>query len=60
MTPAQLQQARRLLEDGAGYRETARTVGISARTLRTHLPGMGMSAQDAGRLGREIRRYSDA
>lgn len=60
MTPAQLQQARQLLEDGAGYRETARTMGTSSRTLRKYLPGMGMTPREAGALGREIRRHRGA
>lgn len=56
MTPAQIDRARKMLEDGAGYTETARTTGHSVKTLRKYLPGMGMSAREAGQLGREIRR----
>lgn len=57
MTPAQIDRARRMLEDGAGYTETARTTGHAVKTLRKYLPGMGMSARESGQLGREIRRH---
>jgi DNA invertase Pin-like site-specific DNA recombinase len=60
MTPAQIDRARQMLEDGAGYTETARTTGHSVKTLRKYLPGKGMSAREAGQLGREIRRHRAA
>ena len=51
----QMEQARRLLEDGASYRETARTLGIGRGTVMRALPGYGWTYQDAGRHAMTIR-----
>ncbi|QDH91840.1 helix-turn-helix DNA-binding domain protein [Mycobacterium phage Phrappuccino] len=41
LTAEECATARALLEDGASYREVARTLGRSAVTLRRRLPGYG-------------------
>ncbi|WAB09226.1 helix-turn-helix DNA binding domain protein [Gordonia phage LittleMunchkin] len=38
---ALLDRARTLLDDGASYRETARTLGVDPSNLRRRLPGYG-------------------
>lgn len=58
VTAEQLGRARRLLADGASYREAGRTVGCDPSTLARHLPGFGMSAQQGLQLGREIQRHA--
>lgn len=41
--------AKRLLEDGASYREVAYTTGIPKSTLRDNLPGMSQWTPAQGR-----------
>lgn len=43
--PPLLDFARALLDDGAGYGETARTTGIPAPSLQARWPGMGWTRQ---------------
>lgn len=50
-------EARRLLdEEGASYREVARTVGVSRWTIERHLPGRGWTSVEGGRFGNAVRR----
>lgn len=51
LLPGRLEQARRLLEDGASYKEVERTVHMDRRTLRKRFPGMGWPPDEGGRLG---------
>lgn len=41
LTDQQLRRARQLLEDGASYCETARTIGCAYQTLTRRFPGYG-------------------
>ena len=57
--PDQLDQAHRLLEDGTGYRETARISGVGVSTLHRRFPGMGMTPADCGhktQTNRQLQR----
>jgi len=54
--PARLEQARRLLEDGAPYNEVVKTLHMHKRTLQRHFPGMAWSKVEGSRLGAFITR----
>lgn len=43
MTPERLEQARQMLEDRAGYNETARSLGCCRKVLQNYFPGMGLT-----------------
>lgn len=45
------------LEDGAGYRETAKSTGIPRQTLAYNLPGMGMSVEDTNLYRMAVMKY---
>lgn len=47
LTEWQLATAHRLLVDGAGYAEAARTVGCAGSTLLRRFPGMGLTPSEA-------------
>ena len=47
ITEAQIETAYRLLVDGAGYAEAARTVGCAGSTLLRRFPGMGLTPTEA-------------
>lgn len=47
-TPERLEQARRLLADGASQRETQRTTGLARETLRKYFPGKGWTQKEGG------------
>jgi DNA invertase Pin-like site-specific DNA recombinase len=49
-SPERLEQARRLLEDGASQRETCRTTGIHRTTLRKYFPGKGWTFVEGGKF----------
>lgn len=60
-----LEQAGRLLADGASQREVQRTTGIARETLRKHFPGKGWTFVEGGEIGgltkaltRRIRRVA--
>lgn len=44
--PEKLEQARRLVEDGASYHEAEKTTGLSRHTIRDHFPGLGVRPED--------------
>jgi DNA-binding transcriptional regulator YiaG len=48
------QFALRLLEDGAGYGEAARTLGTQPRRIRSWFPGMALPPSEAARMSRLI------
>lgn len=56
ITEQQLAQALPLLQDGAGYAETARTIGCKSDALARHLPGYGLTKAEAGARG-QLNRY---
>lgn len=58
-TPAELDQARLMLEDGASMREVTRTIGISKTTLRAKFPGQGWTYKEAGEF-RQIIRHAES
>ena len=49
-SPERLEQAARLLEDGASQREVQRTTGIHRTTLRKHFPGKGWTFVEGGQF----------
>jgi transposase len=53
----EVEQARRLLEDGASYVDVAETLGRSTTYIRHKLPGYGWSAQQAGQMGYLVQKY---
>jgi len=57
-TPERLEQARRLLDDGASYQEVSRTLGMHERTLMRHFPGRGWSKREGGRLGAYVTQMN--
>lgn len=46
-----------LLEDGTGYAEAGRTLGISKSVISKWYPGMGMDPVEAGMLARVLHRH---
>ncbi len=48
--------AQRLLEDGASYREVARTLGCSRGVVMHRLPGFGWSYSESGTYRQMLRR----
>jgi DNA invertase Pin-like site-specific DNA recombinase len=49
-TPERLQQAARLLTDGASQHEVTRTTGIARETLRKHFPRQGWTFVEGGKF----------
>jgi hypothetical protein len=45
-----LEQAARLLADGASQREVQRTTGLARETLRKHFPGAGWTFIEGGQF----------
>ncbi|UVK59063.1 helix-turn-helix DNA binding domain protein [Microbacterium phage Cen1621] len=62
-TPTRAQRyaaAEKLLQDGSGYREAARTVGVDHGTLADHFPGYGLAPTERGeraQLAMKARAY---
>ncbi|WGH20335.1 helix-turn-helix DNA binding domain protein [Arthrobacter phage MaGuCo] len=54
--PVVLARAADLLADGASYKETRRTTGLSLDTLRAHFPGQGWTREQTGAWVSETRR----
>lgn len=52
LTPAQIHRARQLLDDGASYKEVARTIGCANKSVRYRFPGRGWTLAECGRWGR--------
>lgn len=48
VSAADLDTARRLLDEGASYCEVARTIGTTSSTVARHLPGRGWSPEQVG------------
>lgn len=57
MTPSELARAQALLDDGACYREVARTLGRSAQSVRRRFPGHAWTRAQSGAHGNLVRRY---
>ncbi|QXO13149.1 helix-turn-helix DNA binding domain protein [Gordonia phage Jojo24] len=55
LTADQTSTARTLLEDGASYREVARTLGVPRHRVMRALPGYGWSYRDAGTFTASMR-----
>lgn len=51
LTPAEIQQARVLLDDGASYAEVERTMGRSRSAFRKHLPGYAYTRAQIAEMG---------
>ena len=51
--------AHRLLEDGAPYRETARTFGVDLTTLMRRFRGMGVGVGQGGRIADMHRQLKE-
>ena len=49
-SPERLQQAARLIADGASQREVQRTTGLARETIRKHFPGKGWTFVEGGRF----------
>ena len=49
-SPERLQQAARLIADGASQREVQRTTGLARETIRKHYPGKGWTFVEGGRF----------
>lgn len=58
MNAEQRSRALALLEDGASYREAARTVAVSRSTVMKALPGFGWTYRQAGEFRAATRDYS--
>lgn len=56
-TEDEKRRAGQLLDDGASYEETARTIGRSVRPLRKHFPGRGWTREQCTEFGSLRRRY---
>ena len=57
ISPDRLALAHRLLDDGASYREAARTVDCSQGTLAAHFPGYGWTTLDSARFAAYCRHH---
>ncbi|QCG77801.1 helix-turn-helix DNA binding domain protein [Gordonia phage Reyja] len=55
LTADQTTTARTLLEDGASYREVARTLGVPRHRVMRALPGYGWTYRDAGTFTASMR-----
>ncbi|QEM41596.1 hypothetical protein SEA_FORZA_129 [Gordonia phage Forza] len=51
LTTEEIATAKRLLEEGAGYNEAARTINCAATSLQNRFPEMGMKPEDIVRRG---------
>lgn len=58
-TPELLAQAKRLLDDGASYKEAHRTTGVSVTTLHRKFPGCGWTYKQAGEHRQLLRHMSE-
>ncbi|QOC55918.1 helix-turn-helix DNA binding domain protein [Gordonia phage DirtyBoi] len=52
LTPEQIDTARQLIDDGASYKEAARTIGCNKVTVAKRFPGRGWTLAECGRWGR--------
>jgi DNA-binding CsgD family transcriptional regulator len=52
-----ISKANQMLEDGASYAETARTLGVSADVLRTKIPGKGWSLAQVWEYNSMMKQY---
>jgi hypothetical protein len=43
----ELDRAEKLLDDGAGYNQTALTTGLDFKTLKRHFPGRALSREES-------------
>ena len=60
LTAEQVDQARRLLDDGCSYRETARTVECSQSALHRRFPGKGWTLSESASWGMYLRHHDTA
>lgn len=52
LKPDELEQCRKLLDEGYSYKAVSRATGRAVSTLQKYFPGRGMSKSDAGRASR--------
>lgn len=48
-----------LLDDGASYTETARTLGRSRKWVSKHFPGRGWTHREGGAYGYMVRKANE-
>lgn len=60
LTAEKATRAHQLLQDGASYHETARTVGCAPSTLRRHFPGHEWTVREAAQLRAAIHHAAKA
>lgn len=52
LSPEEIDRARQLIDDGASYKEVARTIGCANVTVAKRFPGRGWTLAECGRWGR--------
>ncbi|ANA86911.1 helix-turn-helix DNA binding protein [Gordonia phage Utz] len=60
LTEEQLATARRLIDEGAPYKEIARTIGCHECTVAQRFPGRGWTRKQIDEWRRERRLWADA
>ncbi|QTF82295.1 hypothetical protein SEA_ZIGGYZOO_51 [Gordonia phage ZiggyZoo] len=60
LTEEQLATARRLIDEGAPYKEVARTIGCCQSTVAQRFPGRGWTRKQIDEWRRERRLWADA
>ena len=58
LTAEEIEQARRLLEDGCSYGEVARTIGFSYQAIKRKLPGFSLDPSEAGRIASMTKKFN--
>lgn len=52
-------RAKALLEDGASYTETAKTLGVHRWTVAKYCPGYGWTHKEGGAYGYMVRKANE-
>ena len=52
-------EAKRLLEDGASYREVSKTVNIDRRHIQKTLPGSGWTKKEGGQFRKLLAMHDE-
>jgi len=56
VTAEQIEKMRQLLDDGASRCETARTLGVSPKTVNRHFPGRKWTREQANEMSSAIQK----